>query len=65
MLKQAYRDYENERYYDAYKYYKTISRNAFNDKEYLIYYISEFNRKHVGFFMSNSFNKIDDEVKKI
>ncbi|QWH54351.1 SIR2 family protein [Bacillus mycoides] len=64
MLKQAYRDYENERYYDAYKYYKTISRNAFNDKEYLIYYISEFNRKHVGFFMSNSFNKIDDEVIK-
>lgn len=64
MLKQAYAYYENEKFFDAYKYYKTISLKAFQDKEYLIYYISEFNRKHVGHFLLHApFSKLDSNIE--
>lgn len=70
MLKQANAYFECDKFFDAYKYYKTISLKAFQDKEYLIYYISEFNRKHVGQFLTNSYtdkvsNDIELEIKEI
>ncbi|EJQ32380.1 hypothetical protein IEC_05392 [Bacillus toyonensis] len=64
MLKQAFAYYESENFLEAYKYYKSISLKSFSDKEYLIYYISEFNRKHVGRLATNGFfNKVDEEIK--
>ncbi|MBU5240132.1 SIR2 family protein [Bacillus velezensis] len=69
MLKQAFAYCECDKFYDAYKYYKTISLKAFQDKEFLIYYISEFNRKHVGKFLVNGFynvnNNIEMELKEL
>lgn len=68
MLNQAYTYYEHDHFLDAYKYYKTISLKTFKDKEYLIYFISEFNRKHVGHFLVNSHKVNDDleiEIKEI
>ncbi|PFS49695.1 SIR2 family protein [Bacillus cereus] len=64
MLKQAFAYYESENFLEAYKYYKSISLKSFSDKEYLIYYISEFNRKHVGRLATNGFfNEVDEEIK--
>ncbi|MGE6771645.1 SIR2 family protein, partial [Bacillus velezensis] len=69
MLKQAFAYCECDKFYDAYKYYKTISLKAFQDKEFLIYYISEFNRKHVGKFLVNGYynvnNNIEMELKEL
>lgn len=64
MLKQAFVHYESENFLEAYRYYKSISLKSFSDKEYLIYYISEFNRKHVGNMLSKfSLNSLDKETK--
>ncbi|MDU0813614.1 SIR2 family protein [Bacillus siamensis] len=69
MLKQAFAYCECNKFYDAYKYYKTISLKAFQDKEFLIYYISEFNRKHVGKFLVKGYynvnNNIEMELKEL
>src|SRR5699024_337120 len=49
---------------EAYKYYKTISLKSYQDKEYLIYYLSEFSRKHVGKYLTNlHFDKIDKSIE--
>lgn len=64
MLKQAFSYYESDNFLEAYKYYKSISLKSFSDKEYLIYYISEFNRKHVGDMLTTfSFDSLDLETK--
>ncbi|MDM5431106.1 SIR2 family protein [Bacillus mycoides] len=64
MLKQAFSYYESDNFLEAYKYYKSISLKSFSDKEYLIYYISEFNRKHVGDMLTKFyFDSIDPETK--
>ncbi|MED1607601.1 SIR2 family protein [Cytobacillus kochii] len=63
MLKQAAAFSDCEKFLDAYKYYKTISLKAFQDKEYLIYYISEFNRKQVGNFFISSYYKVSKEIE--
>lgn len=63
MLKQAAAFCDCEKYLDSYKYYKTISLKAFKDKEYLIYYISEFNRKQTGYFLINSYQTVDEDTK--
>ncbi|MEH7753148.1 SIR2 family protein, partial [Bacillus toyonensis] len=64
MLKQAFVHYESENFLEAYRYYKSISLKSFSDKEYLIYYISEFNRKHVGDMLVNfSLNTLDVETR--
>lgn len=63
MLKQAYAYYEEEKFLEAYKYYKNISLKSFYDKEFLIYFLSEFNRKHVGrLLIRSSFNRIDEHL---
>ncbi|PTK23631.1 SIR2 family protein, partial [Staphylococcus hominis] len=63
MLKQAAAFNDCENFLDAYKYYKTISLKAFQDKEYLIYYISEFNRKQVGNFLISSYHKVSKKIE--
>lgn len=63
MLKQAVAFSEGEKFLDAYKYYKTISLKSFQDKEYLIYYISEFNRKQVGHFLINLYHKVNKDIE--
>lgn len=66
MLEHAYNLYRVQKYYEAYDFYKTISLKAFQDKEYLVYYISEFNRKHVSVYFKNSVNRDSDlSVDKI
>ncbi|MGM0411535.1 MAG: hypothetical protein ACQEQF_12340, partial [Bacillota bacterium] len=49
-----------------------ISKIAFRNKKYIIYFISEFNREHIGNMVSRNFyidkeiaDKIKNEVKKI
>ncbi|WP_035409930.1 SIR2 family protein, partial [Exiguobacterium sp. RIT341] len=68
-LKQAFECNNIGNHQDAYNFYKSISLKAFQDKEYFIYYISEFNRKHVGKILSalNSEvrKKINEEIKLI
>lgn len=64
MLKQAASFCDCEKYLDSYKYYKAISLKSFKDKEYLIYYISEFNRKYVGNFLINSYQIVDKDIKE-
>src|SRR5699024_9933043 len=64
MLKQANVYFEYNYFIEAYKYYKTISLKSYQDKEYLIYYLSEFNRKHVGKYLTNlHFDKIDKSIE--
>lgn len=68
MLKQAYTYYESGNFIEAYNYYKSISLKSFSDKEYLIYYLSEFNRKHTGNMAIHSFqasDKIKIEVEEL
>jgi len=68
MLKQAYTYYESDNFIEAYNYYKSISLKSFRDKEYLIYYLSEFNRKHTGHMAIHSFQaseKIKIEVEEL
>ncbi|WP_440858638.1 SIR2 family protein [Staphylococcus shinii] len=55
MLHKAFEYFKNDYYIEAYKYYKMISLKAFRDKEYLVYYISEFNRKNVGKFLDDKY----------
>ena len=64
MLKKASRYVENECFLEAFKYYKIISSKSFQDKEYLIYYISEFNRKHVGKYALHHINSNQREELK-
>src|SRR5699024_9598969 len=65
MLKQANVYFECGNFLEAYKYYKNISLQSFQDKEYLIYYLSEFNRKHVGKYLTNSHVvKIDEDIEQ-
>ncbi|MED2032150.1 SIR2 family protein [Bacillus thuringiensis] len=64
MLKQAFGYYESEEFWESYKYYKNISLKSFADKEYLIYFISEFNRKHVGHLaIQENFDQVDAATK--
>lgn len=68
LLESAFILYKEEKYYEAYSLYKHLSIKAFENKEYHIHFISEFNRKHVGKLLlisrQNS-KKIENEVKKI
>jgi SIR2-like domain len=76
MLENAYLLYKSEEYQEAYNLYKQISLSSFQEREYLIYFISEFNRKHVGRLLSSSFmhryniseeilKEIEKEIEKI
>ncbi|MEJ9230297.1 SIR2 family protein [Peribacillus butanolivorans] len=68
MLREAFSYYESEKYLDSYNYYKTISLKSFQEKEYLVYYLSEFNRKHVGkrlVTFSRNFKDIETEIEEL
>jgi NAD-dependent SIR2 family protein deacetylase len=70
MLENAYLLYKSEEYLEAYNLYKQISFHSFQRREYLIYFISEFNRKHVGELLKYSFRyringEILNEIEKI
>lgn len=66
MLHKAFEYFKNSNFNDAYKYYKIISLKAFRDKEYLVYYISEFNRKNVGKFLDiDCCNTVEMEIKEL
>ncbi|WP_312193591.1 SIR2 family protein [Exiguobacterium sp.] len=61
-LKQAFEFNNNGNHQDAYNFYKAISLKAFQDKEYFVYYISEFNRKHVGKILTIRDSKISEQI---
>lgn len=64
MLEQANVYFEYNYFLEAYKCYKNISLKSYQDKEYLIYYLSEFNRKHVGKYLNNlHLDKIDKSIE--
>lgn len=66
MLHKAFEYFKNSNFNDAYKYYKIISLKAFRDKEYLVYYISEFNRKNVVKFLDiDCYNTVEMEIKEL
>ncbi|MED4452506.1 SIR2 family protein [Metabacillus fastidiosus] len=75
FLKKSYAFYKTQQFYEAYKLLKRISDSAFRSKNYLLYFISEFNRKNVGRIIIRSFlqidldekirNEIRNEIKKI
>lgn len=72
LLEKAYAFYKIKNYYEAYILLKQISNNCFRSKKYVMYFISEFNRFHVGRIITFSFgidevkrNKIKNEINKI
>lgn len=48
FLGKAYLFYKLNDYFQAYKILKKVSKSAFKNKKYIIYFISEFNRKNLG-----------------
>ena len=68
ILEGAFNLYKEEKYFDAFSLYKHISIKTFENKQFLIHFISEFNRKHVGKmlrFTPEYSQEIENEVKKI
>lgn len=78
LLDVAYNLYNLDRYYESYMLLKRISESCIENKMYYLYFISEFNRYHLGRSISqNIFNlgrwgidfeiqeQIQNEVKKI
>lgn len=63
MLSLAHAFYKQNQFNDSYTIFKTISMKAFQDKKYLTYYISEFNRKHLGNFLMNNSKNISEDLK--
>ncbi len=62
LLKKAFNYNKNGDHYNAYKIYRSTSFKAFHDKEYLVYYISEFNRKHVGNVLYYTNSQLSEEI---
>ncbi|MBU5428166.1 SIR2 family protein [Tissierella pigra] len=74
-LIRAYANYLMHRYVSAYEILKKLSKKAYRDKEYTVFYICEFNKKQLARFISNRFgigetvyeehiNRISEEVKE-
>ena len=62
-MEKAYAMYYIENYYNAYKEYKKISDKALQDKDFVIYALSEFNRYNIGKIIIN--NMYSEEYEEI
>lgn len=67
FLKNAFIHYKLQEYMDAYWLLKRISDSAYINKNYLIYFISEFNRQTVGNLIIRKYWMIgiDEDIKNI
>ncbi|MFJ7407161.1 MULTISPECIES: SIR2 family protein [unclassified Lysinibacillus] len=74
FLQKAFALYKTQNFYEAYKLLKRISDSTFFNKNYMLYFISEFNRENIGKLISTNIfiyinetlrNEIRNEVKKI
>ncbi len=75
-IKKAYYLYKIGKFYESYMVLTDISFKAYKDKEYFIYFISEFNRMQVGMevhkcthyvgsLMEKTIKDIENDIRKI
>ncbi|MEV9639802.1 SIR2 family protein [Mammaliicoccus sciuri] len=75
FLQKAFALYKTQNFYEAYKLLKRISDSTFINKNYILYFISEFNRENIGKLISTNYffihinenirSEIRNEIKKI
>lgn len=64
-LEYAYICYKSYDYYNAYRNLKKSSRAFYDDKNYVWYMISEYNRYYVGKFITDNFQyRLEESIKK-
>ena len=59
LISKAYSLYHIGNYYKAYEILKSVSKIAFKNKKHIIYFISEFNREHIGSIVSKFYEWFD------
>lgn len=63
-LIQAYANYIMHRYVSSYEILKKLAKKAYREKEYIVFYICEFNKKQLIRFISNPFGRLGETVYK-
>ena len=61
-LKKAFLLYQDEQYIESYETLKRVSKSAFKNKNYSVWYIAETNKKH--FVFKNIADNMEEQINK-